>query len=348
MVMARDVDMRRIQSLTDRVQTEGHPWFFNVFLTNATVTAEQSIGSINLPSLTKAVWIENVELSSNRQLDIQFNLGGIYNGVQAVHRVVVNPGVPAIIPVRQLVRPSILATGISLGQFRIRNVLDATATGAYVFCNLTGIAVYDDLDLAADKVMLVVGDSILNGTSGITDKTKSMEWMVRNYFRTRGKRIRIINKSISGSTSVDHERYRAHGAYDFPHVDYLHYQLGTNDAGNVTTAAYKANVAAMIAHKKALYPNAQMVVWGSTPRQNNTVETALIALRTAAQEAVAEANDSKVKFASLATAFDRTVEANYAAADTSGDKVHPNDASHAAAFGLMQTALNGWNTAQLV
>lgn len=70
--------------------------------------------------------------------------------------------------------------GVGLGQFRIRNVLDATAAGAYVFCNLTGIPIYDDLDFAANKVMLVVGDSILNGTSGITDKSKSMEWQVRN------------------------------------------------------------------------------------------------------------------------------------------------------------------------
>lgn len=104
----------------------------------------------------------------------------------------------------------------------------------------------------------------------------------------------------------------------------------------------------MIAHKKALYLKAQMVVWGSTPRQSNTVETALAAIRTAGQEAVAEANDPRVRYASLATASDRTNEANYATADASGDKVHPNDAGHAAMFGVMQTALSGWNLATAI
>ncbi|MDQ1181979.1 hypothetical protein [Rhodococcus sp. SORGH_AS_0301] len=38
------------------------------------------------------------------------------------------------------------------------------------------------------------------------------------------------------------------------------------------------------------------------------------------------------RYASLPAAFDRTVEANYASTDTSGNKTHPNDAGHGAVF----------------
>lgn len=350
MPLARDIDLRRIQSLPDHLQAEGSPWFSSVNVLNGTITTNQVVGSFVFPGVTKALWVENIVVSSNRQVDIQVSIGGTYTGVQGLHRVVLNPGVAVTIPVRQLVRPSIAAEGnTGWGEVRIRTVLDATPTGAYVIGTASGTAVYDDLNYGADKVMLVVGDSILNGTVGVTDKKYSMEWLTRDYFRSRGVNLRVINKAVSGSTSGDHERFRAHGLYDLPQVDYLHYQLGTNDAGaGVSSATYKANVAAMIAFKKAVYPNAQMVVWGPTPRQNSTYETALIAMRTAAQEAVTEAASSKVRYASLATAFDRTVEANFAASDTSGDKVHPSNASHAAAYGLIQTALNGWNMSTLI
>ncbi|MGB7237159.1 MAG: SGNH/GDSL hydrolase family protein [Rhodococcus sp. (in: high G+C Gram-positive bacteria)] len=337
-------------SLADRIQQEGYPWYGYVPMTNVTLTTDLVGGSFVLPGLSRAVWVENLMISSNRQIDVQFKLGGGVSGsVQAVHRCVVGPSNPVNIPIRQKVSPSIAASGNTIGNLQIRNVLDSTATGAYVIGNLSGTSVYDDFDYAADKVMLIAGDSILNGTSGITDKTKSMEWMTRNYFRANGKRVRVINKSISGTTSAVHERMRAHGGYDFPQVDYLHYQLGVNDAGQaLTTESFTANVAAMIDHKKRLYPKAQMVVWGPTPLQNNTKEAALVAMRSAAQDAVTEASDTRVRYASLATAFDRTNEANYAAEDTSGDKTHPVDSGHAAAFGLIETALNGWNLASLI
>lgn len=351
MPLARDTDIRRNLSLADRVQLEGYPWFSPTNISNAAIANSQTLGSLSFPSLSRAVYIDTLQMSSNRQVDIQLTLGGNMNAVQTVQRVILNAGATVTIPIRQVVRPSIAGTAANatFGNVQIRNVLDATATGAYINAYLSGTAVYDDFDYSADKVMLVAGDSILNGTAGITDKAKSMEWQVRKYFRARGKRVRVINRAVSGSTSGDHARMISHGAYDFPQVDYFHYQLGTNDAGQALSAAsYKSNVADAIQFKKDVYPNAQMVVCGSTPLQNNTKETALIAMRTAAQQAVTEANDARVRFTSLAAAFDRTVESNYATSDASGDKTHPNDAGHAAAFGLLQTAFNGWDLAALV
>lgn len=345
MALSKDETLRRETRLIDRIMVEGDPWYAYATLLNGTISANQVIGSIGLQSLTKAFWIESVTISSNRQVDIQFSIGGTFANQQQITRLILYPGVPAIIPIRSLVRPTLAAAGVTaIGEFRIRTVLDATPTGAYVIGSAAGYAIYDDFNTKADKVMLVIADSILNGTAGITGKPKSMEWLTRGYFRDQGANLRVINKSVSGSTTSDHERFRAHGLYDFPQVDYLHYQLGTNDAGaGASAATVQANVAAMIAHKQKLYPDATMIVWGPTPRENTTTETTLISLRTGMQAAVTAAADPKVKYASLAAAFDRTLSSNYASSDTAGDRIHPNDAGHAAAYSLIQAFLSAQN-----
>jgi lysophospholipase L1-like esterase len=182
--------------------------------------------------------------------------------------------------------------------------------------------------------------------AGITQKSASMEWKTRGYFQAKGVRLRVINKSVSGSTTSDHELRRAAGVYDFPHVDYLHYQLGTNDAGAGTSSPVaQSNLAATIAWKQQRYPNATLVVYGSTPRENSTFETNLIAIRTAQAAAVTAAADPKVLYTSLASAFDRTNSANFAGSDTAGDRVHPSDAGHAGAYALVSAFLTSNNVA---
>jgi len=346
--MAKDSTVRQPSSLHERIQLEGEPHYVYVPIQNTTLTAppDQVLGSLTFPSLTRAMWVESMQLSSNRQVDVQVNLRGLMAGHQQTHRIIVGPGNSVVIPVRQLFRPSVQTSQPnSLGDVRVRSVLDEVTTGASVFCTLAGTSVYDDFNYGADKIMLVLGDSITNGTSGISAKTDSMEWKVRQYFRDKGVNLRTIGMSASGRSSVDFERARAFGRYDqIPTPDYVHYQLGTNDAGQGTSVAtFKANVAAMIAHKRRHWPKAMMVVYGSTPMQNDTSETALAALRTAAQQAVTEAADPKVLYCSLATAFDRKVESNYSADDTSGSKLHPNATGHAAAYSVIESFLTAQN-----
>lgn len=69
-----------------------------------------------------------------------------------------------------------------------------------------------------------------------------------------------------------------------------------------------------------------MIVFGPPPAENNTTETALVAIRQALSDAVDAAPDNKVKFKSLAGAFDRAAgTTNCASSDTAGSRLHPND-----------------------
>lgn len=349
MALAKNEALLRQGNLLDRIMLEGDPWASSSggAIANATLAANQVVYGILLSSLSRALWVETVEISANRLLDLQISFGGTFQNLIQTRRLVVGPGVPVAIPVRQLIRPSLQATDTTaVGEVRIRTVLDATATGGYVMANASGFQVYDDFNYSADKVGLVVGDSILNSTAGVTTKLKSTDWLVRQRFTNLGKNVRFINRAVSGTTSTDHERFRAHGRYDFPQVDYLHYQLGSNDATQgVTPATHQSNVAAMIAYKQRRYPTAKMVVYGSTPLQDNTSEAALAAIRAAGQAAVTAAADPKVSFCSLATAFDRTNVANYATTDTAGAKVHPSDSGHAQVYAVVDAFLTAQNLA---
>lgn len=346
--MAQDADLFKLLPLAERVATEGEPYGPSLMGDNITITDGYNLGSLPLASLSRAFYLETLTFSSNRLAMLQVLLANnpTQTTAQEVYRVIVGPGQPAVIPVRNIFRPhqaSTPNTSLNLGAVTVRRALDTTPTGAYLGISTAGFSIYDDLDFTADRVGLVIGDSILNGTAGITQKAKSMEWLIRGYFRDRGTRLRLINKSVSGSTSSDHEARRAAGVYDFPQVDYLHYQLGTNDAGTISAATAGANCAAMIAYKQKRYPKATMIVWGATPREDNTTETALVAIRAAQQSAVTAAADPKVLFCSLAAAFDRTNLANYAATDATGQHVHPTDAGHAAAYSVASSFLTAQN-----
>ncbi|NUR28877.1 MAG: SGNH/GDSL hydrolase family protein, partial [Catenulispora sp.] len=199
----------------------------------------------------------------------------------------------------------------------------------------------DDLNFGADKTMLWLGDSITAAGTGPTVKTNQYDWRIWNYHKDKGRNVRMVNLSVSGSTSSQFERLRLRGHWDQPQVDHVYYSLGANDASQaVPTATYKANVASAIAWKKARYPNATMTVFGMTPQENNTNEANAAAMRTAASDAVTEAADPKVKFLNLGSAFDRTNTANYASSDAAGNHIHPSDAGHSGIWAVLQPWLD--------
>ena len=345
--LAQDRSARALPalSLRERVASEGFAWSGSVIYSGAPATGSQNtaLGIFSLPSLTRAVYIDKIIVTSNKTAVLSLFYQSPLNASQIQHnfRCIVTPSAPLVLEVGAFVRPGDYiaagSTSTTFANLNLRNMLDADGSGTVIEASMIGWSLYDDLNLAADKVVLRVGDSITNGTAGVTSKLTSYEWMSRQYLRSFGSNLRLVNKSISGSTSVAHERMRGYGDYDMPQVDLLEYSLGANDAAQGTsTATFKSNVAAMIAHKKALYPNAKMVVYGCSPLQVNAQETAAVALRTAAQQAVTEANDPKVLFCDLGDAFDRTVNGNYATSDGAGTGVHPSDAWHAAIYNVVK------------
>lgn len=329
-------------SFRERLTLEGQPYGVTGTTEGATWTTDGSVAvTLSSPGITRAWAIDHVIISCNKNARAQLWLNdtGLGGATSHIESFIVTPGAPVVIPVSTIQRPALqAASNGAQATVKLRNVYDTDKTNTNLVCGAIGYAIADDLDLAAPKAMLWLGDSITGYGTGPTVKSNQYDWRVRNYLRSKGIRVRMVNMSASGTTSVFHESRRLQGAYDLPQdPDYLFYSLGVNDAVQGTTAAtYKANVAAAIAWKKALYPKAKMVVIGATPIENTTNETALATLRTNAAAAVTEAADATVKYVSLATAFDRTLTSNYAASDTTGNHIHPNDTGHAAIWAVLQ------------
>lgn len=281
-------------------------------------------GSFNVG---QAVLVDQIILGSNRTVlfncylsTAKADLGGasiLYTPVQAMCGV----GSVSIAPHNMVMRHSMEATS----SIYLRGYYDATLTGFAYSTQVIGRAISDDFNLSAAQPILFLGDSIWNGNC--STKELLIPWMIRQYYADKGQSVRMNNQSLSSTTSTHHEIARSRGRYDYDRVGAIFYSLGANDATlGTTVGTYRANIDALIAWKQARYPAAKLVIFGSTPLENNTAETALALLRAQAAASVTAAADSKVLYCSLASIFDRTVTANYQSSDTPGSRVHPSDA----------------------
>jgi hypothetical protein len=195
MALAKDTSARRLVSIAERAATEGELYGPAFGQENVTISDGFAVSNVTLLSLSRAFYVESVTLSSNRLALMQVTLGSnpTQSLLQVVNRVMVGAGASVTVPIRQVFRPhqtTSPALNTNLGTVTVRKALDTTLTGAHVYATLNGYAIYDDFDFAADKIMLVIGDSILNGTAGITQKSASMEWKTRGYFQAKGVRLR--------------------------------------------------------------------------------------------------------------------------------------------------------------
>ncbi len=242
------------------------------------------------------------------------------------------PDYQAIVPIGQFLRSSekpLAAPGAYLKRW-----LDGSVSGTHYFtAGAVAWELADAINFEARKVILCIGDSLWNGT-GPSDVTHCIPWLINDFYRRNGVDSRYILKAYSGSTTQGHEGYRRAGNYNFPQIDAIFYQLGTNDAANaVDTQDSMANVQAAVEWKQALYPGAKLVVLGPPPLADPAQEGALAALRAAQTSFFAALDDPHVLFFDQTDAFDRGVSGNYAG----GDGVHPGDA------GLDQIWQGGFN-----
>jgi hypothetical protein len=254
-----------------------------------------------------------------------------------------HPGGLINVPLEHLVRPYYDIAG-SHRAYELR-VLD-TLTGGLVnyqgSVTAFGYSVTDDLDFDAPKVTMVAGDSISIGT--ITTRGADL-WPLRFKDRLQGVgvRSRIVLKGINGSTSAQHDSLRRSGFHDISQCDLFFYALSVNDAQAGTTGpTYTARLQAFWDWFRLRYPGAKMVVLGATPLENNTWHANAEVLRAAAAAWVAGVNNpNQLAFINLATAFDRTVSANFAASDTAGQRLHPTAAAHGLIADLLWTGWQG-------
>lgn len=293
------------------------------------VNTQVAATSAGMPFIGKAMWAETVTVSVDQKAIIQIGLGGDSSsrcpGFTTQH--VADVGVPVVIPIRQLFRGFQVQTAI--WTVHVRRMLSASPGTDVINASISvqGWALTDDFAFDADKTILFVGDSILNGGSGPSRTALMWPFKFRDYLRSLGTRARVVLKSVSGSFTSDHETWRQGGFHDIDNPDLIVYALSVNDAGSsVSSATVLANATAFWEWARDRYPNAKVILCGTSPLANNTSETNAAAYRTALQTYVAGVNDARLKYVNLGAAFDRTVSGNY----TGADGIHPNDTGHAA------------------
>lgn len=231
-----------------------------------------------------------------------------------------------------------LLNGNSNVTLNVRNNMTAGSVDYYGAVSASGYRITDDLDLSAPKVVMFAGDSLLNGT-GPTKTATMWAFLFKKKLRDLGTRARVCLKTVSGSTTGEHEAMRAAGYHDIAKVDLGVYALGVNDAGAaVADATYLVNLTAYWEWFSKRYPLATLVVCGVPPLENNTSETRAAGLRTTASTYVASIASPRLRYINFGTAFDRTVSSNYVGTDTPGSRVHPNDTGHGAMATLFNAA----------
>lgn len=346
MALVKDSDLAAYRSLRERVSVEGWAYSAGALTEDATWTTDGSVSATAaMPGITRAWFIDTITVScsKNARVQISWNSSGFDATRGEIIQVALGAYTPLVIPVGRMVRSATAQTAGSGGApgASVRKVYDADKTATHLTLWAQGWSLTDDMDYAAPKTMLWIGDSITAGGTGPTIKTNQFDWRVRKYYRDKGIRVRMVNMSLSGQTSIVQESRRAQGAFDGIPADLICYSMGPNDAAQgVAASTYRANVDAAIAWKKVMHPAARMVVFGPTPNENNTTEAAQVTLRAEAAAAVTAAADSKVKFCDLGSAFNRTTASNYASSDAAGSRVHPSDAGHAAIWAVVQPFLD--------
>lgn len=307
-------------------------------ITVATGGGNTGLATAQGPSLVgKAVYIQEVTASLSSpgvgQIQIAASADGRFAGY--VRQVVMGASGVSI-AVRQIIRAFMVSTSNVL--LNVRNNMTAGSVDYYGAVSASGWRITDDLDFDAPKVVMFVSDSTMNGT-GPTKTATMWPFLFKKRLRELGTRARICLKSVSGATSADHEGWRAAGYHDIARADLIVYAVGINDAGDaVSDSAFVANLTAFWQWASKRYPKAKVVICGVTPLENNTSETRAAGLRTAASDYVTGVADERLKYINLGSAFDRTVSSNYAASDTPGARVHPNDTGHAAIYSTFTAA----------
>lgn len=332
---ANDEDTE-MAAFVERLAREGD---FRSLFSNAKITP--AAGSINTqvtalaapPTVGKVLWARHVSASFDKaavgQIQITADAAGRFssNSLQFVTRL---ESTLLDMPIRAFQ----VTNGIAA--LNVREMLSAapgtdTLSGGI---SLTGFEITDDLDWGAPKVMMFVGDSTFAGT-GPTRTDRHWPFMFKKYLRdTYGTRARIAFKSRSGSTSADHELWRSAGWHDIEDCHLCVYNVSINDAvGAVSNATTIANMMAFWDWYKLRYPQGKMIICGTTPLENNTPEALAATLRTAIPVEIAlrpAAEQARLKFINLGSAFDRTNATFYAGSDTPGSRIHPDDDGNAA------------------
>lgn len=217
--------------------------------------------------------------------------------------------------------------------------------------HFSGIKILNDLNFNAKRKIFWMGDSVTDFTANAIGTSNFYQFQVRDWL-TKNSTIgdyRLTQKAWGGRTSNDFNKLLINGSLYVESPNFIFYQLGINDANQaIGTTAYVANMQRIIAYKQTYWKDAILVFLGSTTVQLSSRETTLDTYRTAMANMVTAANDPKVKYISLANAYDRTATPAtiWAASDialTSTDALHPGTLlSHTGIANTITSAISSW------
>ena len=196
-----------------------------------------------------------------------------------------------------------------------------------------------DQNRDANKTIYILGDSNSQGSAILAGGTNTIaassltyldlwQYKVRDWYKSRGYNVRIIDKSIASLGSVQYETYRQQGRLDLrAPPDLIIYDHGTND-GNATTLA--ANVTTFCRWARAKwpanpvtgYPGVKIEVNGQIPMQASASETQAALNRTAVQAAVATLADPYVIYVNCGLAFTATDNTQYSGTEGANINIH--------------------------
>lgn len=327
-----------------RLLREGDPWSTGsatASIVTATGTINTAIATAQGPGLIgKALYLDNVTIGLDKPARIQFQVAAPSNfaaGGLLWNGFIGSQGGSVTVPVKKLLRAYNASNNGNVSS-SIRDNLTAgavTYTAGTVY--IDGYLITDDFDYDADITILVVGDSINNGT-GPTATAKMYAFLFKAWLlATYGIRSRIVLKSISGSTSTMHEAWRAGGWHDIgSDVHLILYALGTNDTD---ATAYAANLEAFWGWSQKRYARTLrgMVALLPGPLENDTAHATAETIRTAGLAKVAAIANPMLGAINLAPAFDRKTTSFFTSSDSAGSHTHPGDTGHAAEALVIET-----------
>lgn len=304
-----------------------------------------SLGSV-APLPGHCLWVESISLQSSIDIIVfvqRADGGLIANGAASgLAPVAVGPsfGSP-VIPVQDIIREGesitcVLRTAVPSGGGT--NTLNFRA-------GFMARRVTNDLAFEMPKVWLVIGDSITNTTissqssGGTSYGSDFYHSQTARQMRKEGKRYRRIVKGDGGWKSSHAVAAMKRGWFDVPQADLISIMLGTNET---VLSEFQANLPALVAYLQDMYPNSMKCIIGPPPRQDSIETSVLVPLRAYLADYVPGLSDNKFHYTSLATSFDRTVDANYLASDgAGGTRVHPVASAHTA---MKDTLVADWKS----
>lgn len=295
-------------------------------------TSTITIGSYVVPADEQAV-IRSFSISTTRQLNlyISFSMTKLYGSTKAGSGLyfMSSKNEPFQSSVSRYLKPNGNASVISFG------ALDDQG-GNFVAAGMFEVeSVTNDLDIDANKVIFLTSDSRGKGnfaTVGTWNRDDLYIFQLKKYLWKTQDTVRVCNKSYAGRASDLVTYMIKNGDCDLPQIDLWIYDHGVN---NVTAAGYgqsnidafSADIDEVIIKKQERYPNAKLILMGSTPLNNTTNESRLAVLRTIVNDKVTLARnngDSTIYYLNLQNTFDGTILSNY----YNNDGIHPTISNH--------------------